>query len=31
VRVRRRLHAYGWAESGAQLEYGCDRGRRCDL
>jgi hypothetical protein len=23
------LRAYGWAELGAQLEYGCDRSRRC--
>jgi hypothetical protein len=22
---------YGWAELGAQLEYGWDRGWRCDL
>jgi hypothetical protein len=31
VRARRRLSEYGWAELGAQLEYGWDRGWRCDL
>jgi hypothetical protein len=29
--VRQRLSEYGLAELGAQLEYGWDRGWRCDL
>jgi hypothetical protein len=29
--VCRRLSEYGWAELEAQLEYGWDRGWRCDL